>query len=53
MYFSDENAMKCDAIRTTIENWEKKNFINENEYYFLLASLLENIDKVANTASVY
>ena len=53
MYFSDENAMKCDAIRTQIEDWKKLESVNENEYYFLLASLLENIDKVANTASVY
>lgn len=53
MYFSDENAMKCDAIRSKIEEWRKKELINDNEYYFLLASLLENIDKVANTASVY
>lgn len=53
MYFSDENAMKCDAIRWKIEKWKKEWKINDNEYYFLLASLLENIDKVANTASVY
>lgn len=53
MYFSDENAMKCDAIRIQIEDWKKSESVNENEYYFLLASLLENIDKVANTASVY
>lgn len=53
MYFSDENAMKCDAIRSKIEKWKNKELINENEYYFLLTSLLENIDKVANTASVY
>jgi len=53
MYFSDENALKCDAIRSKIEEWKKNELINENEYYFLLASLLESIDKVANTASVY
>lgn len=53
MYFSDGNAMKCDAIRTQIEDWKKNELITENEYYFLLASLLENVDKVANTASVY
>lgn len=53
MYFSDENAMKCDAIRQKIEEWKQDEKINENEYYFLLASLLESIDKVANTASVY
>ncbi len=53
MYFTDENAKKCDAIRMKIEEWKNENKITENEYYFLLASLLESIDKVANTASVY
>ena len=52
-YFSKENAMKCDAIRQKIENWKKTNQVNKNEYYFLLSSLLESIDKVANTTSVY
>lgn len=52
-YFSDANAMKCDAIRSKIETWKNKKLITENEYHFLLASLLESIDKVANTASVY
>lgn len=52
-YFSDENAMKIDAVRSKIENWKNKKIINSGEYFFLLASLLENADKVANTASVY
>ncbi|MBN2086985.1 DNA adenine methylase [Candidatus Peregrinibacteria bacterium] len=52
-YFSDDNGRKTDAIRQKIEDWYKKNIINDNEYYFLLTTLIENIDKVANTASVY
>lgn len=52
-YFSDINGKKADAIRIQIEDWKKNKLINENEYYFLLATLLENIDKTANTASVY
>lgn len=52
-YFSDDNGKKCDAIRKKIEDWKSKKVIDENEYYFLLASLLESIDKTANTASVY
>lgn len=52
-YFSDENGKKCDAIRNAIEAWYKTDKINEDEYYCLLCSLLESIDKVANTASVY
>lgn len=53
LYFSDENAIKCDTIRQKIGEWKDKNLLNEDEYFFLLASLLEAIDKVANTASVY
>jgi adenine-specific DNA-methyltransferase len=52
-YFSDENGMKCDAIRQKIEVWRNKNKINDDEYYYLLSSLLESVDKHANTASVY
>ncbi|GAB7140497.1 DNA adenine methylase [Deferribacterales bacterium RsTz2092] len=53
LYFSDENAGKCDSIREKIEKWHKNNKITDGEYYFLITSLLEQIDKHANTASVY
>jgi len=52
-YFSDENGMRCDAIRQKIENWKNENLISDDEYYFLITSLVESIDKYANTASVY
>ena len=52
-YFSDSNGEKIDTIRQKIENWKTSSKINFNQYYFLLASLLESSDKVANTASVY
>jgi adenine-specific DNA-methyltransferase len=52
-YFSDENGKRCDVIRIEIEKWKKEKLITDNEYYFLLASLIETIDKRANTASVY
>lgn len=52
-YFSDKNGKNVDTIRQKIEEWKQNNLINSNEYYFLLTTLLENIDKVANTASVY
>jgi len=53
LYFSDENGKKIDAIRTKIEALKNKNEIEEDMYSFLLASLIESADKVANTASVY
>jgi adenine-specific DNA-methyltransferase len=52
-YFSDENGKKIDAVRQQIEKWKISKEINDNLYYFLLTSLLESADKVANTASVY
>ena len=52
-YFSDENGKKIDAMRRKIEAWKVVERINENQYYFLLTTLLENADAVANTASVY
>lgn len=52
-YFSDENGKRIDTMRTAIENWKENGRISDNLYYFLLCSLLECADKVANTASVY
>lgn len=52
-YFSDENAKKIDGIRQKIEEWKKNKKITENEYTYLIASLIESADNVANTASVY
>ena len=48
-----ENGKKIDSIRQKIEDWKLSEKINEDQYYFLLCSLLEAADKVANTASVY
>lgn len=52
-YFSENNGQKIDAVRQKIESWKNEKQITDNQYYFLLASLLESADKVANTASVY
>ena len=52
-YFSDKNGKKIDTIRLKIEEWKDNSEITSQVYYFLLASLLESADMVANTASVY
>jgi len=52
-YFTDENGKLCDAIRCQIEEWHRDSLISDDEYFYLLASLIEAADKVANTASVY
>ncbi len=52
-YFSDENGRRCDAIRMQIEDWWQADKLAEDEYFYLLASLIDAADRVANTASVY
>lgn len=52
-YFTDENGKKIDAIRKQIEEWRISGEITDDLYYYLLCSLLESADKIANTASVY
>lgn len=52
-YFTVENGKKIDAIRTKIEEWKKEKIINENEYFVLLASLIESVPFYANISGVY
>jgi adenine-specific DNA-methyltransferase len=51
MFFTIQNAMKCDAIREEIESMKSE--ITQGEYLFLIASLVTSVDKVANTSCVY
>lgn len=51
-YFTDSNGQKCDAIRTKLEDMHGKD-IDDSVYFYFLASLINSIDKYANTASVY
>lgn len=53
LYYSDYNAKKVDAARIRVEDDLKKGLISQSNYYFYLASIIESIDKRANTASVY
>jgi adenine-specific DNA-methyltransferase len=53
MYFSSENAGRIDYFRQTIEQWKTENLISDYEYSYLLASLIESISFVSNTAGVY
>lgn len=53
LFFTDDNAKKIDTLRENIEILKNKAEITELEYVFLIGSLLESADAVANTASVY
>lgn len=50
-FFTKENAQKIDGARTLLE--EKKESLSDNEYFFLLASIIVSADKIANVPAVY
>ncbi len=52
-YLSEQNAGKIDAALDQLNIWKKDNSINENLYFFLLASIIEAIPFVSNIAGTY
>jgi adenine-specific DNA-methyltransferase len=53
MYFTSENGSRIDSVRIKIETWYKEDLINKDEYYILLACLIESVPFHANIAGVY
>jgi len=53
MYFTDENARRIDAARTTLHEWRQRGLMADDTFYILLAAVIEGADRIANTAGVY
>jgi adenine-specific DNA-methyltransferase len=53
MYFTDANARRIDAARTTLHEWRQGGLLADDTFYVLLAAVIEGADRVANTAGVY
>lgn len=53
MYFTEENARRIDFIRFMIEQWKKEKILTEEEYYYLLASLIEAVPFISNITGTY
>lgn len=53
MYLQNHNAIKIDLIRQRIEEWKDAHTITDDEYYYLLASLISAVPYVSNIAGVY
>lgn len=53
MYFTLDAARRIDAIRSQLHEWHATAAISDDEFYILLAALLEAADAVANTAGIY
>ncbi len=52
-FFTHENACKINAISIKIRDWYECDLISKKEKAFLLASLIDSMDRVANTAGTY
>lgn len=53
MYFTIDNAKRIDFCRNSIEKWKLDGLVNNDEYYYLLASLILAIPFVSNTTGTY
>lgn len=53
MFFTEVNGIRIDGIRQSIEELKNNRIINEDEYDFLIASLLESVTRYSNTSGTY
>lgn len=53
MYFTINNAKRIDFIREKIEEWAQNNILSNDEYFYLLNSLLQAIPFVSNITGTY
>lgn len=52
-YFSKDNAMKIDGVRTQIELLRVNGEISEDMYFLLIANLIDAVTRVSNTSGTY
>ncbi len=52
-YFTGENGKRIDAQRQKIEKWRNEKLISENEYFILIACLVERVPFYSNISGVY
>lgn len=53
MFFIGSNGQKIDHVRQTIEEWKNKGLVDDQEYFVLLATLVESVPFFANISGVY
>lgn len=53
MYLNDDNALRIDYARIKVEEWYNNGLLTENEYFYLLACIVEGIPFVSNISGTY
>lgn len=53
LYLKDENALRIDFARITVEEWHDNKLLSDDEYYYLVACIIEGIPFVSNISGTY
>ncbi|MBQ9648013.1 MAG: DNA adenine methylase [Oscillospiraceae bacterium] len=53
MYITDSNALRIDFSRNAIEDWRHHGYLSDDEYFYLIASVIEGIPFVSNISGTY
>ncbi|MDR1409247.1 MAG: DNA adenine methylase [Oscillospiraceae bacterium] len=53
MYITDVNALRFDFARNTIEDWRAGSLLNDDEYFYLVACVVEGLPFVSNIRGTY
>jgi adenine-specific DNA-methyltransferase len=53
MYLSEQNALKIDFYRQSINEWYANKIITEDDYFYLIACLIDAVPFVSNIAGTY
>lgn len=53
MYMTKENANRIDFIRLKLNEWKENKLIDDNEFSYLLACLIEGVPYISNISGTY
>lgn len=53
MYMNDDNALRIDYARNQVEDWKNEGLLSEDEYFYLVACIVEGIPFVSNISGTY
>lgn len=53
MYVTDTNALRIDFCRNKVEEWNNAGVLTKNEYFYLIACIVEGVPFVSNISGTY
>lgn len=53
MYVTDANALRIDFCRNKVEEWNNAGILTKNEYFYLVACIVEGVPFVSNISGTY